>query len=77
MGIFQFPITRTPVHATLLWGDQDESLRVLHDSGAHESFIDATLVSELGITTQGAGWALYWPSHPQYDSYPPTGIRES
>jgi hypothetical protein len=36
----------------LLWGDQSKSLRVLIDSGADESFMDATLVSELGIPTQ-------------------------
>ena len=46
------PITRTPFYVILLWGDQSKSLQVLIDSGADESFMDATLVSELVITTQ-------------------------
>ena len=39
----------TPFHAILLWGDQSKSLRVLFDSGADESFLGATLGSELNI----------------------------
>jgi hypothetical protein len=35
-----------------MWGDQSKSLQVLIDSGADESFMDATLVSELSIPTQ-------------------------
>ena len=46
------PITQTPFYVCLLWGDQSKSLRVLVDSGADESFMDATLVSELSIPTQ-------------------------
>ena len=46
------PLTRPPIHAILLWGNQSKSLRVLIDSGADENFWDATLVSELGIPTQ-------------------------
>ena len=48
----QSPINRTPLHDILLWGDRSKSLRVLIDSGAVESFMDTTLVSELGISTQ-------------------------
>jgi hypothetical protein len=36
----------------LMWRDQSKSLWVLIDSGADESFMDATMVSELGIPTQ-------------------------
>jgi hypothetical protein len=52
MGSFPSSICRTRLHATLLWGDQSKSLRVFIDSGADESFMDATLVLELGIPTQ-------------------------
>ena len=46
------PITQTPFYVGLLWGDQSKSLWVLIASGADESFMDATLVSELSIPTQ-------------------------
>jgi hypothetical protein len=36
----------------LLWGNQSKSFRVLLDSGADESIMDATLASELDIPTQ-------------------------
>jgi hypothetical protein len=39
-------------HVILLWGDQSKSLRVLIDSLADESFLDATLASDLNIPTQ-------------------------
>jgi hypothetical protein len=47
MRSFPSSISRTPLHAILLWGDQSKSLRVLIDSD--ESFMDAILVSELEI----------------------------
>ena len=46
------PPTRSPLHATLLWGDQSKSLLVLIDSGANVSLMDVTLASELGIPSQ-------------------------
>lgn len=45
-------LARTPFHAILLWGDQSKSLRVLIHFGANETFLDATLASELNIPTQ-------------------------
>jgi hypothetical protein len=51
-GSLQTPISHTPLHAILLWGDRSKSPRVLIDSGADESFMDTTLVSDLGISTQ-------------------------
>jgi hypothetical protein len=45
-------ISRTPLHTTLLCGDRSKSFQVLIDSGAKKSFMDTTLVSELGIPTQ-------------------------
>lgn len=45
-------ITRTPLHVILLWGDWSKFLRVLIDYGADESFVHATLVCKLGISTQ-------------------------
>ena len=51
-GSFQSLTTRNPLYATLLWGEQCKSIRVLIDSGVDESFMDTTLVSELGISTQ-------------------------
>lgn len=45
-------ITCPPFFVILLWGDQSKSLWVLIDSGADESFMDATMVSELSISTQ-------------------------
>ena len=36
----------------LLWGNQSKSLQVLNNSGADDSFMDATLASELDIPTQ-------------------------
>jgi hypothetical protein len=50
MGSFQTLTTRNPLYASLLWGDQSKSILVLIDSGANESFMDTTLVSELGIS---------------------------
>lgn len=44
--------TRAPLHAILLWGAQSNTIRVLIDSGADESFIDSALVQQLGISTQ-------------------------
>jgi hypothetical protein len=44
-------LTRNPLHAILLWGNQYKSLWVLIDSGADESFLDGTLASELNIPT--------------------------
>jgi hypothetical protein len=70
-GSIQYPLTRTPLHAILLLGDRSKSLWVLIDSGADDSFMDSTLVSELGISTQPlfipmdvteAGWVLYCQS---------------
>ena len=60
-----------PFHAILLWGNQSKSLQVLIDSGADDSFLDATLTSELNIPTQplsipglwSAGLVLYRPGH--------------
>ena len=52
MENFPSPLSRTPLHAILLWGEQSKSLRGLVDSGADESFMDTTLVSELGIPIQ-------------------------
>jgi hypothetical protein len=46
MGNFSASLTRTPFHVILLWGDQSKSL------WANESFLDATLASELNISTQ-------------------------
>jgi hypothetical protein len=43
---------RTPLHAILLWGNWSKSLLVFIDSGPKHSFMNATLVSELGIPTQ-------------------------
>ena len=51
-GSSLIPITRTPLFALVLWGDQSKSLRVLIDSGEDESFMDATIASELGIPIQ-------------------------
>ena len=51
-GSLQTPITCTPLHAILLWGDRRKSLWVLIDSGTDESFMDANLASDLGISTQ-------------------------
>lgn len=51
-GCSLIPITRTPLFALVLWGDQSKSLRVLIDSGADECLMDATIASELGIPTQ-------------------------
>ena len=51
-GSFLTHITHTLFDVILLWVDQSKSCRVLIDSGADESFMDATLVSELGISTQ-------------------------
>jgi hypothetical protein len=82
---FQSLTTRKPLYATLLWGDQSKSIRVLIDSGAEESFMDTTMVLELSISTQplsipmdvrAAGWALYWQSHLQYSSYQPASVRQ-
>ena len=36
----------------LLWGNQSKYLLVFMNSGAYESFMDATLASELDIPTQ-------------------------
>ena len=52
MENFSASLARTPFHAILLWGNQSKSLWVLIDSGADESFFDATLSSELNIPTQ-------------------------
>jgi hypothetical protein len=52
MGNFSASFTRTYFHVILLWGDQSKSLRVLIHSWANESFLDATLTSELNIPTQ-------------------------
>ena len=52
MENFPASLARTPVHAILLWGNQYKSLWVLIDSGANESFLDATLDCELNIPTQ-------------------------
>jgi predicted aspartyl protease len=43
----------------LLWGNQSKSLRVLIDSGADESFMDANLASELDIPTQPLSIPMY------------------
>ena len=43
MGNFSASLAHTPFHAILLWGNQSKSLRVLIDSGADESLLDATL----------------------------------
>ena len=51
-GSLPSPITRIPLHAILLWGDRSKFLRVLMHSGADGSFMDATLVSDLVISTQ-------------------------
>ena len=51
-GSFQSLTTHNPLYATLLWGGQSKSIWVLIDSRANESFMDTTLVSELGISTQ-------------------------
>ena len=47
MENFSASLTRTPFYVILLRGDQSKSLRVLIDSGADESFLDATLAFEL------------------------------
>ena len=52
MENFSASFTRTPFHVILLWGNKSKSLRVLMDSGADESFLDATLASGLNIPTQ-------------------------
>ena len=52
MGRFQSLTNCKPLYASLLWGDPSKSIRVLINSGADESFMDTSLVSELGITTQ-------------------------
>ena len=49
---FSSALARTLLHAILLWSDQSKSLLVLIDSGADESFMEATLVSEQGIPIQ-------------------------
>jgi hypothetical protein len=51
-GSFLTHITHSLFHVILLWGDRSKSLRVPIDSGADESLMDATLVLELGISTQ-------------------------
>ena len=51
-GSSLIPITRTPLFVVVLWGDQSKSLRVLIDGGADESFMGATIVTELGIPIQ-------------------------
>jgi hypothetical protein len=52
MENFSSPVTRSPFHAILLFWNQFKSLRVHIDSGADDSFLVATLASELGIPTQ-------------------------
>lgn len=51
-GSLQTPTSHTPLHAILLWIDRLKSHQVLIDSVADEIFMDATLVSELGVSTQ-------------------------
>jgi hypothetical protein len=52
---YSSPLTRIPFHAMLLWMNQSKSHRVLIDSGADESFMDATLAPELDIPTESTG----------------------
>jgi hypothetical protein len=56
---FASPLTRTLLHATMLWGDQSNSFQILIDSGADISLIYVTLASEMGIPTQPLSISMY------------------
>lgn len=43
---------RTQLHATICWRDQTLELLALIDSGADKSFLDTTLVKQLGLPTE-------------------------
>ncbi len=43
---------RTQLHAIICWRNQTLELQALIDSGADESFLDTTLVRQLGLTTE-------------------------
>lgn len=47
-----FSPPRPPLNATLLWQTQELPLFVLIDSGADESFIDRSVVKQMGIETE-------------------------
>ena len=49
---FASPLSRPPLHATLLWGYLFKSLQILIDSGADLRLMDVTLASEVSIPTR-------------------------